>query len=324
MSVLIYTENWDGKFKKSTFELVSYANEIAKQNGSQTIAVVIGSVEDNQIKALQNYGVNKIIKTNNPELKDFSAVAYSAVISQIGAKENVKFLVMANNYTGRAIAPRLAVKLNAGLVSGAVQIPSSYSPFTVRKRVYSGKATADVIVNSEIKIITLNQNTFHLTENQFDAQIEEFTANLPANSYTAKPIEVSKTTGKISVNDAEILVSGGRGLKGPENWGMIEEMATILGAATCCSRPVTDLNWRPHHEHVGQTGKVVAPNLYIAIGISGSIQHLAGVNGSKLIVCINTDKEAPFFEAADYGIIGDAFDVVPKLNAELKKFKEGN
>ncbi|NPA68603.1 MAG: electron transfer flavoprotein subunit alpha/FixB family protein [Chlorobi bacterium] len=324
MAVLIYTQNYDGKFKKSVFELVTYGKSVADMLGTDVVAVTTGNIDDNTAKELGKYGASKIVKITNSELNDFSAQAYASAIEQVAKNTDAEVIVFGNNPHGRAIAPRLSVKLTAGFVAGAVALPSSTSPFTVRKRVYSGKAFADVLIKTDKKIISLNQNSYKTEENPVDAGVEEFTAEIPANAYAVKPVEVIKSGGKLSVTDAEILVSGGRGLKGPENWGMIEEMAEILGAGTSCSRPVSDLGWRPHSEHVGQTGKVVAPNLYIAVGISGAIQHLAGVNGSKVMVCINTDPDAPFFEAADYGIIGDAFEVVPKLNEAFKKFKAEN
>ncbi len=324
MAILIYTQNYDGKFKKSVFELVTYGAAVAKELGTEVTAVTTGKLDTETLKELGKYGAEKIITITNEELNDFSAQAYAYAIEQVAKKINADLIIFGNNPYGRAIAPRLSVKLNAGLAAGVTALPSSVSPFTVKKRVFSGKAFADVVIKSETKIITLNQNSYKVEENPVDISTEEFTAEIPEGAYAVKPIETVKSSGKMSVTDAEILVSGGRGLKGPENWGMIEEMAEILGAGTSCSRPVSDLDWRPHEEHVGQTGKVVAPNLYIAIGISGAIQHLAGVNGSKVMVVINTDPEAPFFEAADYGIIGDAFEVVPKLNEAFKKFKAEN
>ena len=324
MAVLIYTENFDGKFKKATYELVSYGAEIANMNGTDAITVTIGNVDEAVLKELGNYGAKKVISVKNEELKDFSAQAYTAVIDQVAVNTNADVIVFGNNPSGRAIAPRLTVKMNAALAAGVVELPSSVSPFTVKKRAYSGKAFADVILNADIKVVTLSQNSYKIAETRGDIAVEDFTAEIPEGAYAVKPVEVIKSTGKLSVTDADILVSGGRGLKGPENWEMIEEMAELLGAGTSCSRPVSDLDWRPHEEHVGQTGKVVAPNLYIAVGISGAVQHLAGVNGSKVMVCINTDADAPFFEQADYGIIGDAFDVVPKLNEAFKKFIQEN
>lgn len=324
MAILVYTENFDGKFKKSAYELLTYAGEIGKLTGTSVVAVTFGDLSDDNLKELQKYGASKIIKITNTELKSFSAQAYTEAFAQVAKANSAQIIVFGNNPSGRAISSRLAVKMDAGIVPAATELPVSVSPFTVKKRAYSGKAFADMVIKSDIKIISLSQNSFKVIENPVTAEIESFTANLAADLFTAKSIEVVKNTGTLSVTDAEILVSGGRGLKGPENWGMIEECAKILGAATCCSRPVTDLDWRPHHEHVGQTGKVVAPNLYIAVGISGAVQHLAGVNGSKVMVAINIDPEAPFFESADYGIVGDAFEVMPKFNEALKKFKEGN
>ena len=321
MAILIYTENFDGNFKKATYELVSYAKETAKLTGDKVVAVTIGNVDSDKLKELGKYGAEKVVSIKNNELTNFSAAAYASAIEQVANKEGANILVLGNNPSGKAIAPRLAVKLNAGLAAGAVALPHSTEPLTVKKRVYSGKAFADFVFNTDKKVITLTQNSFKLVENANDITEEDFTAELAANLFGAKVTDIQKNTGTLSVTDAEILVSAGRGLKGPENWGMVEKMAEILGAATCCSRPVTDLDWRPHHEHVGQTGKVVAPDLYIALGISGAVQHLAGVNGSKVMVAINTDKDAPFFEAADYGIVGDVFDVVPKLNEAFKKFK---
>ena len=317
MSVLVYTENWDGKFKKSTFEAVSYAHQIAKNIETETIALSIGKVSKDELKELSKYGASKIINISDDKFDSFVSQSYKSAISEVAKKYQSKIIVFANNYTGRSISPRLAVNLNAGLASGCVELPKSIEPFVVRKKVYSGKAFADIQINSEIKILSLNQNSFTLIEDPVEAQIEDFQASINENDFKSSPIEVTKSQGKI-------LVSGGRGLKKAENWGMLEEMAEILGAATACSRPVTDLDWRPHEEHVGQTGKVVAPNLYIAIGISGAIQHLAGVNSSKVIVSINTDADAPIFEASDYGIVGDAFQVVPKLNEALRKLKSNS
>jgi electron transfer flavoprotein alpha subunit len=322
MSILVYTENWEGKFKKSTYELLSYGSEIAKMMNAELIALTIGEVVDEELKSLGNYGAAKVLKTADSKLENFTAQSYTKAIAIAVEKTGAKVVLFSNNVSGKAISPRLAVKLDAGLAAGVMDLPSSTEPFMVRKRVYSGKAFADYELDADVKILTLNTNSFKIIENAKDIQIEGLSVDIAESDIAAKPLSVEKATGQLLITEAEILVSGGRGLKGPENWGMVEEMAKILGAGTCCSRPVADLDWRPHHEHVGQTGKVVAPNLYIAIGISGAIQHLAGVNGSKVMVAINTDPEAPFFEAADYGIVGDAFQVVPKLNEALKKFKE--
>ncbi len=323
MSVLVYTENWDGKFKKSTYELLSYASEIAKMAGTEVTALTIGEVAEDELKTLGNYGASKVLVLKDEKLKDFIAKSYSSAISQVAKKEEAKIVLFANSVSGRALAARTAVQLDAGFAPGVMKLPSSLDPFVVRKKVYSGKAFADYELLADVKVLSLTQNSFELIENPKEISIEETSVEIHDEDLRAKPQSVDKVTGKLLITEAEVLVSAGRGLKGPENWGMIEEMAEILGAATCCSRPVADLGWRPHEEHVGQTGKVVAPNLYFAIGISGAIQHLAGVNGSKVMVAINTDPEAPFFEAADYGIVGDAFKVVPALNEALKKFKAG-
>ncbi len=321
MAVLIYTENFDGKFKKATFELASYGSAVAQMMNTDLVAVTVGAVSDDELNKLSTYGVTKAGVIKNDALNNFSAQAYAVAVEQAAKAYNANVIIFGNNPNGRAVAPRLTVRLNAALAAGVMQVPESVEPFTVRKRVYSGKAFADTILKSDIKVLTLNQNSYKLEENPVDFSTEELSVEIPDGLFGAKPTEVVKNSDKLSVTDADIIVSAGRGLKGPENWGMIEEMAEILGAATACSRPVSDLDWRPHHEHVGQTGKVVAPDLYIAVGISGAVQHLAGVNGSKIMVAINTDADAPFFEAADYGIIGDAFEVVPKLNEALKNFK---
>lgn len=323
MSVLVYTENREGKFGKQTFELVSFGSELAKLMNTELIALCIGRVDNSELEKLGLYGADKVLNIENEHLSNYTAKAYSKALEAAVKKTGSEVVIFANNVTGKAIAPRLSVKLEASFAAGAVQLPISLSPFVVRKKAYSGKAFADCQLDSSIKVLTLSPNTFELIEQKKDITIEKLEIDISGSDIAAKPLEVQKSSEKLLVTEAEILVSGGRGLKGPENWGMLEELAEILGAATCCSRPVADLEWRPHSEHVGQTGKVVAPNLYFAIGISGAIQHLAGVNGSKVIVAINTDNEAPIFEAADFGIIGDAFEVVPRLNEALKKFKQG-
>jgi len=320
MSILVYTENFNGKFKKSAFELASYAKETANLLGTTATAITVGTPAEGEADKLSNYGIEKLLTVSQDAFGGFSAQAYAATVAKAASAESASIIIFGSNPTGEAIAPRVAVRLDAGLASGAVALPTAL-PFIVKKRAYSGKAYADFELTSDIKVITLTQNAFKLVENPGSLTVESFDAEVPAASSSAKVTDVVVSSEKLSVNDAEVLVSAGRGLKGPENWGMIEEMADILGGTTCCSRPVSDLDWRPHSEHVGQTGKVVAPNLYIAVGISGAIQHLAGVNSSKVIVVINTDADAPFFEAADYGIVGDAFEVVPKLNEAFKAFK---
>ncbi len=321
MSVLVYTENWDGRFKKSTYELVSYAKAIATELKLPLVALSIGNVSEAEFSKLELYGADKLVLVNTEKLHTFVAQAYTHTVYQVAKAENASVLLFNNNYTGRSLAPRLSVKLNAGTATGVVKLPASYAPFIVRKSIYTGKAFADVELLSAVKILTLNQNSFEIRENATGAKVEVREVEVLDKHLAAMPTKVEKASGKMNLTDAEIVISGGRGLKGPENWGMVEELADLLGAGTACSRPVADSEWRPHHEHVGQTGKVVRPNLYIAIGISGAIQHLAGVNSSKVLVAINNDPEAPFFEAADYGIVGDAFAVVPKIIDAVKAMK---
>jgi electron transfer flavoprotein alpha subunit len=322
MSVLVFTENWDGKFKKLTFELISYASGIAKMLNSSVSAVSIGNVEADELKKLGTYGAQKIINVADGKLGALDNQAYASVLASIAAKENSKVIIFSNNNTGKAVAPRLAVKLKAGLASGVSKLPLSVSPFTVYKRAFSGNAYADTVISSDVKILSLAQNSFDISENPCDAVIENFDGSEAAASVKTLVKEVKKQSGKMLLTDAEIVVSGGRGMKSPDNWGPIVELASLLGGATACSRPVSDEGWRPHDEHTGQTGKIIAPNLYVAVGISGATQHLAGVSSSKYIVAINSDKDAPIFEAAQYGIVGDAVKVLPKLVEAVKEIKK--
>ncbi len=324
MSVLVYTENWDGKFKKLSFELVSYASEIAKMMGSSVTALSIGNVEQDELTKLGNFGANKVLNVKDEKLNHLINGAYSSIISQVAEKTGAVVVVLSNNFTGKALAPRISVKLKAGLVAGVCALPSSLDPFTVQKKAFTGKAFANVKVNSEKKVLTLSQNSFEIKETGGSAEIESFNPELTDNDFRIEVKDVTKITGKVLLGDAEIVVSGGRGMKGAENWGPIEELADLLGAATACSRPVSDEGWRPHEEHTGQTGKIIAPNLYIAAGISGAIQHVAGVSSSKFIVAINKDNEAPIFETADYGVIGDVHKVLPDLIEAMKAFKADN
>ncbi len=323
MSVLVFAETWDGKFKKPSFEAVTYGFELAKQTGGTVTAVVLGNnVADDEIKKLGEYGCTKVLYVNSPKLATFSAGLFTAAIAEAATKEGSKCVVFSHTYSGKSIAPRLAARLKAGLVAAAVALPSSTEPFVVKKKCFSGKGFTDVQVSSDIKIIALSPNAHHIVSNAASAAVEAFNPTLPDSDTTVN--EVKKTSGKVVLTEADIVVSAGRGLKGPENWGMIEALADTLGAATACSKPVADMGWRPHREHVGQTGITISPNLYIAIGISGAIQHLAGISSSKVIVAINSDKEAPFFKIADYGIIGDAFQVVPKLVEAAKQLKSSH
>lgn len=319
MSVLVYAENWDGKFKKSSFELVSYASKIAGMAGTSLSVVSIGKVDEAELNKLSVYGAEKVIKIENSELSVLDNQAYTKAIAQVAEKEGAKIIVLSHNNTGKALAPRLAVRLKAALGSGMTQLPLSLNPFTVSKKVYSGKAFATVMLKTDVKILTLSQNSYQVVENPKSAVVESYNANVGAPGTVAK--DVQKQTGKILLTDAEIVVSGGRGMKSPENWWPIEELAKLLGAATACSRPVSDEGWRSHDEHTGQTGKIIAPNLYIAAGISGAIQHVAGISSTKCIVAINTDKDAPIFEVADYGIVGDAMKVLPALIDAVKEAK---
>jgi electron transfer flavoprotein alpha subunit len=322
MSVLVYTENWDGKFKKLSFELVSYASEVAKMAGTSVTAVSIGKVDEYELKRLGSYGAQKIVCIENDQLAALDSQAYASVLADTAKKDNASIIVISNNNTGKAIAPRLSVKLKAGVGSGVSRLPLSISPFTVYKRTYSGNAFAHVVIKSDIKILTLAQNSFDLVETPNNASVEKADLTVDASLIKTKVQDVQKQTGKMLLTDADIVVSGGRGMKSPDNWAPLVELASALGGATACSRPVSDEGWRPHEEHTGQTGKIIAPNLYIAVGISGATQHLAGISSSKYIVAINTDKDAPIFEAAQYGIVGDAMKVLPKLVTAVKEIKK--
>jgi electron transfer flavoprotein alpha subunit len=285
------------------------------------VAISIGDVAQESLSELGRYGVTKVLNVSNDRLKTFVNMAYGAVVSEAAKAENASVVVMAASFSGKGLAPRVAVRLNAGLVDGAISLPNIQSGFKVRKNAFSGKAYADVEVTSAVKVITIVPNSYQVVVKKTTPSIIDFTPSVPDNGFAEMVKEIVKASDKISLPEAELVVSAGRGLKGPENWGMVEELASLLGAATACSKPVSDAHWRPHSEHVGQTGISVSPNLYIAIGISGAIQHLAGVSSSKTIVVINKDPEAPFFKAADFGIVGDAFDVVPRLIESIKKFK---
>ncbi|HQF28849.1 MAG TPA: electron transfer flavoprotein subunit alpha/FixB family protein [Bacteroidia bacterium] len=324
MSVLVYAENANGKFKKSSFEVVSYGYSIAQQMGVPCVAISIGDVSNDELTKLALYGAAKVLTVNNDQMKAFVNQAYGSVIAEAAKAEGSKVVVLSASFSGKGLAPRVAVKLEAGYVDGAVSLPDMSAGFTVRKGAFSGKAFADVTLTSDVKVIALMPNAYKVVENAQSANIVAFTPNVNNNDFKTMIKEIVRAADKVSLPEAEIVVSGGRGLKGPENWGMVEELANLLGAATACSKPVSDAHWRPHSEHVGQTGIAVSPNLYIAIGISGAIQHLAGVSSSKVIVVINKDTEAPFFKAADYGIVGDAFEVVPKLIEAVKEFKSVN
>ena len=321
MSVLIYTENWDGKFKKSTFELLSYGSRVAEMLNTSATALSIGDVDIVELQKLGKYGVNKIISVRGNELNVLDNQVYARTIADFSGKEGATVVVLSNNNSGKALAPRLAVRLKAGLGAGVSKLPLSTTPFVVHKRAYSGNAFAHLTIRTEIRVLTLAQNSFELIEKDAGATIENVTFQVDNSLVKTQVKEVQKQAGKILLTDADVVVSGGRGMKSPDNWGPLVELADLLGAATACSRPVSDEGWRGHEEHTGQTGKIIAPNLYVAIGISGATQHLAGVSSSKYIVAVNTDKDAPIFEAAQYGIVGDAQKVLPRLVEAVKEMK---
>lgn len=316
MSVLVFIDQADGHIKKTSFEAASYGGKIAEMMQTHAEAIIIGDVKDD-LPSLGNYGISKVYTVSGIDILD--SQVFTNIVAQAVEKTGADVIVFSNNTAGKAIAPRVCARLKAGLVSGAVALPETSNGFVVRKTVFSGKAFADIEIKTTKKIIALNPNSYHITQKSGVAEVVSFEATIeqPKISVTA----VDKVTGEVPLGEASIVVSGGRGLKGPENWGMITELASLLGAATACSRPVADVHWRPHHEHVGQTGLAIAPDLYFAVGISGAIQHLAGVNRSKTIVVINKDPEAPFFKAADYGIVGDIFEVMPKIIDAVKKLK---
>ena len=317
MSVLVYTESNQGNFKKAALEAASYGKAVADAMGTTLVALTFNA---GQATELGTYGVEKVLNIN--AVAEFNAKIYANAIKQAAEKEDATVVILSASADSRYIAPLLAVGLKAGYASNVVATPSSLSPFVVKRSAFTNKAFCNTEISTAVKIVGVSNNSFGLVEHSAAAQLEEFAPSLTSSSTSVTSVD--KASDKVTIADAEVVVSAGRGLKGPENWGMIEELADVLGAATACSKPVSDLGWRPHSEHVGQTGKPVATNLYIAIGISGAIQHLAGINSSKIKVVINTDPEAPFFKAADYGIVGDAFEVVPKLIEKLKAFKTQN
>ena len=317
MSVLVYIESENGSFKKAALEVASYGRAMANALNSSLSAVVFNA---DDVSTLSNYGVDKVLSVKITE--DYNAETYADILKQAVEREQSKVVVLSSSADCKYLAPLLSFGLDAGYVPNVVDLPESTAPFQVKRSVFTNKAFSKTEISTEIKIIGLSNNAFGLVEQAVSSTVEVFSPAIIPSKVVVKGID--KATDKVSIADADIVVSAGRGLKGPENWNLVEDLATVLGAATACSKPVSDLGWRPHSEHVGQTGKPVASNLYIAIGISGAIQHLAGVSSSKVKVVINTDPEAPFFKAADYGIVGDAFEVVPKLIEKLKAFKAQN
>lgn len=323
MNILVYTQNWGGYFKKITWELVSWARALANQTSGELHALSIGEVADDELKKLGTYGADHIISVNGDAYQQLDTQAYGAAIAQAAGQKGAKVVVFANDFTGKAVAPRVAARMQAAMAAGVNALPESTEPLRLRKKAFSGKAYATVEMQNEVCVLSLEPNTYEVVENQKESAIEELTPELPAGHVPTKVTATDKVTDQILLTDADIVVSGGRGMKGPEHWQPLEELASTLGAATACSRPVSDEGWRPEEEHVGQTGKIIAPNLYIALGISGAIQHLAGVSGSKVMVAVNKDPEAPVFEAADYGIVGDLKEELPKLIEAAKHYTKG-
>ena len=321
MSILIYAESAEGKFKKVAFELASYAKKVAETIGTTVTAVTVNA---SNVSDLSKYGVDKVLKVSSDQLSKFNAKAYSDVIKQAAQKESAKLVLLSSTTDSIYLAPLVAVALDAGYASNVVGLPISTSPFQVKRNAFSNKAFNISEISTAIVVLGLAKNSYGVFESDSSMTEEDFSAQIGADDFGVKVESVDKTAGKVTIADAEVVVSGGRGMKGPENWGMLEELAGVLGAATACSKPVSDLGWRPHSEHVGQTGKPVATNLYIAIGISGAIQHIAGINSSKVKLVINSDPDAPFFKVADYGVVGDAFEIVPKLTEKLREFKSHN
>ena len=319
MSILVYIEHAEGKVKKTSLEAVSFAHALAAQTGEgDVVAIALGTVDAGELASVGKAGATKVLHASDSRLNDGVIQAHASAVGQAFNSVGAKTLVLAKSSLGDAVAARLAVKLNAGLVSNVVELPKTSGGYVVKRSIYTGKAFAETTITTENKILAVKKNAVDLKTDGADAAVENFAVTLADSDFASKIISTERATGEILLPEADIVVSGGRGMKGPENWGMIEDLAKVLGAATGCSKPVSDIGWRPHHEHVGQTGVKVAPSLYVAVGISGAIQHLAGVNSSKCIVVINKDPEAPFFKAADYGIVGDAFEVVPKLTEALK------
>jgi electron transfer flavoprotein alpha subunit len=321
MSILVYLESAEGSIKKSSLEAVSYAKELSTQLGGEVLALVLGNIAESELSVVGQAGASQIIYAKNDKFSEGIIQVHAEVVSQVFQAKSAKVLVLAKSSLGDAVAARLSVKLKAGLVSNVVSLPDLSSGFVIKRSIYTGKAFAETNITTENKILAVKKNTVDLKTDGNAAPIEIFEANVSDSLFGAKITATDKATGEVLLPEADIVVSGGRGMKGPENWGLIEDLAHELGAATGCSKPVSDIGWRPHHEHVGQTGVKVSPTLYIAVGISGAIQHLAGVNSSKNIVVINKDPEAPFFKAADYGIVGDAFEVLPKLTQAIKAIK---
>ena len=317
MSILVFVESDEGKIKRTSIEAVAYATSI----GEPVTAIALGKVEEAELAALGKYGAKKVLHAADSKLDQNNIQTYASVLTKAMQDEKADILVLANSSLGTPVAARVAAKAGASLASNVVDLPQTSGGFTVKKSIYTGKAFMHVELKNQKKVIGIRKNAADIKEVGGPVGVTPYPVSLADSDFAVKILSSEKATGEVLLPEANIVVSGGRGMKGPENWGILEDLAKTLGAATGCSKPVSDMGWRPHHEHVGQTGVKVAPQLYIAVGISGAIQHLAGVNSSKCIVVINKDPESPFFKAADYGIVGDAFDVVPKLTEAIKAAK---
>jgi electron transfer flavoprotein alpha subunit len=322
MSILVFTENRNGKIKKHTFEALSYANEIAKNINSKVYAISIGDLAQDELNKLAQFGAETIFNIQAEQWKYLDNQAYSRLVDEIVKKEQITYIIFSNSILGKAVAPRVAVRLKAAMLAGVVNIPSSYEPFTVKRRTYNGSAFLNATAQTEIKVLTINPNSCDIAQNQLPLNTVDYQPQTDVSIMKTTVKNVDIVTGKIILTEADIVVSGGRGMKSGENWKYLEELADLLGAGLACSRPVSDEGWRPHEEHVGQTGKIIAPELYIAVGISGAIQHIGGVSSSKVMVAIDKDKDAPIFSYTTYGIVGDAFQILPRLIESIKKFKQ--
>jgi electron transfer flavoprotein alpha subunit len=324
MSVLVFAEHTQGVFKKKNFEAVQYAATLAKQMNTSATVVVLGTASADAMSQLGAYGAAKVLHVADARLDNLNSRAYTKAIAAAAEKEGASVIILSSDVTGKAVGPRIAARMKAGMVAGAIAQPDLSKGFVVKKGVFAGKAFANVNITSEQKVVLLMPNSSQVIKGEGTANVEVLAVTFDEKDFGIQVKEVNKVTGTVPLGEAELVVSGGRGMKGPENWHILEDLAKTMGAALACSRPVADSHWRPHHEHVGQTGGTIRPNLYVAVGISGAIQHLAGVNSSKTIVVINKDNEAPFFKAADYGVIGDALEIVPQLTAAMKRFKEAH
>ena len=319
MSVVVFAEQWEGRFKKTTFEAVSYGRRVADMLGVSTVAVVIGSLEDDPSE-LASYGASKVVHFSEDSFNSFDSSAFASALKEVAVAEGARSVIISGTSNGKSVVPSLAIQWEAAPITNVAALPDSVDPMTVKRGAFSSKGYVTYTTSEQKTVLCFIPNAIGAVEFPGAASVEEGSVSAEAR---VRVKGVDRATGSVPLPEAELVVSGGRGLKGPENWGLIEELAQLLGAGTACSKPVSDMHWRPHSEHVGQTGIAINPNLYIAVGISGAIQHLAGVSNSKVIVVINSDSEAPFFKAADYGVVGDAFSVLPQLTEAVKRFKQG-